>query len=389
MLEYPSPLTHYPLEWVDELAAIKDKESCIRLEKKDIAGLVHSDGLKRFYARLEELSQVEVPPPTAPIPEGPFTFLYVIPKKEHEIRKLAPFINQAFQQTKSQKIVDIGGGIGLLAQSLANQYDLPVTSLDMDPVLQKTGRERHLKNSRLPKNKVDYQNVKVELENAAFRNLLTSETMTIGLHTCGMLAVDHLKVSVKSHTKAMLNMGCCYHKLPDGGSGQNISKFAQELPNKLTLEQFALTLASRAHRKMDEGDFDFKYKVKQFRYALHFLLHDRYGHQAMVNLGNSHPSLYDEPFAVYAMEQFTRMNMLPNESMDELNTYFADPKLQDLIWRMQAATLIRNSFGRLLELYLQLDRVIYLEEQGYNSRLIEFFNEEISPRNLGIYAEAL
>jgi hypothetical protein len=48
--------------------------------------------------------------------------------------------------------------------------------------------------------------------------------------------------------------------------------------------------------------------------------------------------------------------------------------------------LIRWQIGRALELYLLLDRAIYLEENNYTAILAEFFSENISPRNIGILA---
>jgi hypothetical protein len=36
--------------------------------------------------------------------------------------------------------------------------------------------------------------------------------------------------------------------------------------------------------------------------------------------------------------------------------------------------------------HILLDRAIYLEEQGYEVRVEEFFDEELSPRNIGITA---
>ena len=74
------------------------------------------------------------------------------------------------------------------------------------------------------------------------------------------------------------------------------------------------------------------------------------------------------------------------QTAEELDAYYNDPERQQLISKMLAAGLVRNVFGRLLELYIQLDRVIYLEEQGYEARLLEVFEEPVSPRNIAIVA---
>ena len=210
--------------------------------------------------------------------------------------------------------------------------------------------------------------------------------MTLGLHTCGQLANDQIKASVKNNIAGLINFGCCYNKLEDIEGGENISKLAQSLDEPIEMSHFALTLSARAHRKMDEKDYDLKLKVKLYRYAIHFLLHDEYGFKDLVTLGNSSPKLYDESFGTYVLEQFRRINIKTKHSAEELNAWFAEHERQELIWKMLAAGIIRNAMGRVLELYLLLDRVIYLEENGYETELMEFFDESTSPRNIGIVA---
>lgn len=384
MLMYPNPFDGYPMEWIEDLRRFQNKEDVIRLEKKDVQGLIENPSLIEFYSRIEELSALPAIPNYPPMPEEPFTWLFIIPKKQHEIRRLAPHIQHLYQEHKIDQVIDIGGGIGLLAQTLNNQYKMKVMSLDMDPILQKTGTSRHEKNAKDASNKVQYKNIKVE-ERGEFVEIIKENVMPVGLHTCGKLALDLIRVGSSKKVPVIVNFGCCYHTLDKSPDQQNISKFAQNFDN-LWMQKFALTLACRAHRKMDEKDFDLKQKVKYFRYAIHILLHDHYGMKEMVTLGNSSPKLYDQSFGIYALEQFKRINLEPRHTEEELNTFFQNPDLKILIDRMLAAGMIRNALGRVMELYLQLDRAIYLEEQGYKVELNEFFDEEVSPRNIGITA---
>jgi hypothetical protein len=138
---------------------------------------------------------------------------------------------------------------------------------------------------------------------------------------------------------------------------------------------------------MNERDYTFKLKVKRFRYAIHILLHDFYGRSDALTLGNSPRKLYEGPFCEYVKEQFKRLELKLNHTDEELNDFFTNSRLQKTIQQMLAAGLIRNALGRVLELYLLLDRAIFLEESGYRVSLEEFFDEELSPRNIGITAE--
>ena len=49
--------------------------------------------------------------------------------------------------------------------------------------------------------------------------------------------------------------------------------------------------------------------------------------------------------------------------------------------------LLRNLFRRPLELWLLLDRALYLQEQGYKVKLGTFCDYQLSPRNLLLLAE--
>jgi hypothetical protein len=321
------------------------------------------------------------------MPEDRFTWLFIIPKKQHEIKRLAPHIHHLYQKKNIHDVIDIGGGIGLLAQTLSNYFQLNVTSIDMNSHFQETGMERNLKNAKNPNHKVNYKNLKVSSD-SEFSQLLKSNVMPVGLHTCGKLALDLIQVSSAQRVPVLVNFGCCYHTLDVSTDLQNISQFAQN-NDPLWMNKFALTLSCRAHRKMDEKDYALKLKVKLFRYAIHILLFDHYETKELVTLGNSSPKLYDESFGVYVFEQFKRIGINPKHTLRELNIFFKNPDLQILIERMLAAGLIRNALGRVMELYLLLDRAIFLEEKGYKVEVQEFFDEELSPRNIGITAELI
>lgn len=385
MLMYPTPLEDYDPVWIEDLMRFQDKKDVIKLEKKDVFSLIKCPSLIDFYQKILTLSLVPAIKTYPPMPEDRFTWLFIIPKKQHEIKKLAPHIDALYQQHNIESILDIGGGIGLLAQTLNNYFKHKVCSIDLNAEFQKTGIERHDKNAKDPYNKVSYKNIKVDHQ-SSFTNLLNSGVMPVGLHTCGKLALDIIQLASQKNVPVIVNFGCCYHSLDSSPDLQNISQFAKD-NHPIWMNKFALTLACRAHRKMDEKDYDLKLKVKLYRYAIHILLHDYYGIKKLVTLGNSNPKLYDKSFGEYALEQFKRIQIEPKHTQLELNTFFADSNLKLLIDKMLAAGLIRNALGRVLELYLLLDRVIYLEEQGYTVQIEEFFDEELSPRNLGITAQ--
>jgi hypothetical protein len=380
MLRYPNPLEGYPQDWIDELMEISELKTLLEIERKNVEGHLKNETLLKFFRDVLTLCEVPKAASLTLAPTSKTTFLYVIPKKEHEIRHLAPYIAKFAQDHSIERLIDIGGGIGLLAQTVNSLYGTPITSVDMDEKLQKTGQER-LKKLTLLSAPVEYECLKVDPSEIKFKALLGPHRATIGLHTCGGLAVTQIKTSIEQNCKGVINFGCCYHKLLP--HEQNLSEFARQ-NGGIEFNQFALTLSARAHKKFSLQDMELKWKVKFFRYTFHFIMCDHHDQWNTLNLGNSHKSLYEKSFAEYALDQFERIGVKSKLSYDELNNYFEREENKKLIRQMLSAALIRDALSRLLELYLLIDRCLYLEEQGHQTQLLSFFDETISPRDLGI-----
>jgi hypothetical protein len=384
LLQYPHSLSPFNEAWLDFLEHA-DEELLFSLEKKEFHHLSLPSDLKTHWQEMEDLTRInefnrEIP--THPF--DAFAFLKIKPKKEHEIKILTRAVDGLMKDYKLEQVVDIGGGIGYLAQSIANYYFYPVTSIDMDPVLQNTGRLRNLKNQRKGSTLVNYLQEKLDLGNEKLIPLFNNKTISLGLHTCGELANTHLEMAIKGQSGALINLGCCYYKLSKNNT-YNISQFAQTNQN-LKLNMYALTLATLAHKQMGHWDFQFKNMVKNYRYAFHMYLFHEKGITDFLSVGNSSQRYYEGDFASYAKEQMKRLNIEHTDSDESLNNFFQDPTRTRLIRRMILAGILRGIYGRPLELYLLIDRALYLEENGYTAKLVPYFDEELSPRNIGIQA---
>ena len=53
---------------------------------------------------------------------------------------------------------------------------------------------------------------------------------------------------------------------------------------------------------------------------------------------------------------------------------------------MFLANIIRWQFGKAVEHALLTDRCLYLEENGFDVEMAEYFDSDLSPRNIGILA---
>lgn len=380
--QYPTPFQYYNQEWIDYLINLPE-EKLFCLEKKDFKNIEMPKDLYELFTKSYELTQLPQAKKIEANPYDHYAFLKIKPKKIHEIKTIAPYVAKIYQEEGLLNVIDIGGGIGYMAQTLSNYFNLTVSSIDMDPVLQNTGKLRNQKNAKDPSNKVNYINSQIDLKNLELKEIFTGKSLSLGLHTCGDLANSQIELTAQGKQKGLLNFGCCYYRLAKNNV-VNISLEAKK--NPISLNLFALTLATRAHKKLDHWDFEFKSKVKFYRYALHFYLYDVLGVKEFVSVGNSTEKLYNQDFATYTKEQLKRLNLSTTDQDDTLNAYFEKKEIQKLIYQMIYSGIIRGIFGRPLELYVLLDRCLYLEEHGYNVSLEEFFNEEVSPRNIGITA---
>lgn len=382
MLQYPNSFEGYPEAWIEELLGWITPEKTLRLTYDEGWDELTKE-LQEFHQATQALSAFPKARARLPVPATPESWVKITPKKQHELEHLAPLLAEFMREHRLDDVVDIGGGLGHLAQTLAHHYHLPVLSLDMDGELQTAGLRWQVHkwpDSRFP---VRYQTHRIDHEDRAFTELLRPTTLTTGLHTCGGLAVAHLAAAAKARA-GLANMGCCYHKLE--AREVNLSKDAQA--NPLPWGLYALTLASGAHHKVNLADITFRNQMKRHRYVLHFLLHDHFGVTTPVRLGNADPQSYHGPFATYARDQLSRLGLTYAGSDDSLNAFRADETRQRLVDRMLAAALVRDQFGRVLESTLLVDRALWLEENGFRARLVEVFDGKISPRNLLLLASA-
>ena len=384
MLLYPHSFDYFDSEWLDEINQIEDLELLVQLEKKLHQNVIKGASLYEFYENVERLTRFPAGGSLPAMPENKYTWLHIVPKKKHEIQQLGPVINHYYQEHQIERMIDIGGGIGLLSQTLSNAYPIKITSVDMDGKLQETGRKRHQKNSR-GLHQVEFKQIKVSKDEPCFLEELNANRMTVGLHTCGPLAVSQIQASVEKKVKTIINLGCCYLKLNEGDD-QNLSNYAQSFTEPLLMNQYALTLACGAHRKVSLDSVSFKRSVKYYRYAIHALLIDKYQRADILVFGNSSAKDYYGSFSDYVKTQFGKVGLEVLHSTDELENYYRE-KLP-IIKKMYAAGFIRDALSRVLEVYLLLDRAVYLEENNYQVEIVELFDENISPRNLAIIAHS-
>lgn len=354
------------LEWVDELQSLP-KIKVLELENSRTPKDISSKSYTSFLEKVNELCSLEKTKNyKTNIPN--LLKKKVSKKKQHEITQ----IKSLLERSQAENLIDIGSGAGHLSSVLLYENDKKSLCVDQQQEFQQIGKKKLERDAPDIYKRINFKNAKIT-KNFTIPQL--PNALLIGLHTCGNLSVDLILAFANKPTEEFLNYGCCYHKLDDDYF--NISQLSKE--NKLCLSNHALTMAAKSYKDLSLDDFNFRNKVKSYRYSIHLLMESKLN-LGFKTLGNAKAEDYNGSFLEYVR------NFLPeakNIQDEEINVFFK--KVQSSVEQIILMGVIRSHLSRLVELYIILDRAIFLRENHFNVKVLETFDKNISPRNIAIY----
>ena len=288
----------------------------------------------------------------------------------HVLRTFYPRIGQ---------LVDVGAGRGQLTTRAASALSVPALGLERDG--------ERVAVARLLARLLD-EDAQVEFLTTDFiTDNLTSETsvlerlervpdrLLLALHGCGELG-DALVRSAVSLSAHVLLLACCPQKIraqqrpPLAGCGPTLPKQVLGLANVLSRTAGI------------EGSLVSELATKEARLALRYLFEARgiavpAGEEMRgVNRRKVHAGL-----AVLALAA-CQARGLPYPSEIELHT--AATRAHDQYLARRRLSLPRSMLGRVLEIFLALDRAMFLLAAGYTVRVVELFPVGVSPRNIAV-----
>ena len=210
---------------------------------------------------------------------------------------------------------------------------------------------------------------------------LDSDKTVVALHACGDLHVRLLRLASQQGCRQVAVAPCCYNRI-EAQHYQPLSTAAQASSLQLSLDDLGLPLSetvtagARVRRQRDTS----------MARRLGFDLLQRQQRQCDDYLPT--PSLpvawLDKPFEAYCRD-LAALKQLPLSGTPDWAA------LEAAGWQRLAEVRnlerVRNLFRRPLELWLVLDRALFMEEQGYAVRLGLFCDYPLTPRNLLILAE--
>lgn len=209
-------------------------------------------------------------------------------------------------------------------------------------------------------------------------SLFAGEQHAVALHACGELHLALMRHGTERRTRSISLSPCCYHLIPQD-SYQPLSRTAKESPLSLSKMDLKLPLQETVTAPPQVR----RRRRLELSYRLGFDSLQRSqrggGYQPLPTLPKAVLDQGFEAFCQWACER-KGLRLDLTQSDDFLRQ---GASRVSLVEQMET---VRQLFRRPLEIWLALDRVLFLEERGYEVSLTEFCERSATPRNLLIQA---
>lgn len=271
--------------------------------------------------------------------------------------------------------VDWCAGKGHLGRLLAWQGGQPLTCLEQNPALNQAGAALSAALS------VDAQHLDADVLAADTATRLDRQDSVIALHACGQLHVSLLQQGVAVHCRQLALSPCCYNRI-ESEQYRPLSKCAGSTLLRLNKDDLALPLqetVTAGQRERDQRD-----RSMAWRLAFDLWQREARGLDEYLPTPSKPPGGVAQSFADFCRSLAAHHQL----QLAEPSSWQA---LEGLGWQRLAQVrnleLLRALFRRPLEVWLLLDRALYLQEAGYRVKLGEFCAPSLTPRNLLLLAE--
>ncbi|MEZ8052649.1 methyltransferase [Vibrio atlanticus] len=264
-------------------------------------------------------------------------------------------------------------GKGFLGRILSQQSDQKVTSFEWQQSLCESGQKI------ADDQKLEMDFVQGDAFSKDADRVFNSNQHAVALHACGDLHVELVKKSVSHGLPAVTISPCCYHLIRDE-SYQAMSSVAKS--SALTLSKSDLRIPLQ--ETVTGGERVKRHRQLEMSYRLGFsqLLKGELGVDEYIPVPSIKKSELSEGFESFCCWASEVKDISLGSDID-FDSYLIQGEA--LFWEMEKLSLVQQVFRRPLEIWLALDRAIYLQEQGYQASIEEFCERSVTPRNLLIH----
>lgn len=375
----PRPFTALSLDWEAELPELALWLRSRSLEQAEAAHnqphLLHAPEPFQQLAS-QSLALTQLPDLRAPVPSPVPEILsrHIPGRKWQQISYFAATLTRQWT-TAPNHWLDWCAGKGHLGRLLAWQGGQPLICLERDVAL-------NLEGAKLGQlSGVSSQHLDADvLTDQAWRHLQPGHSV-VALHACGQLHMTLLEQAARRQCVQLALSPCCYNRISTE-TYQPLSAAARRGQLQLSRDDLGLPM----QESITAGQRTRRLRDQSMAWRLAFDLWQR---QAR----NTDDYLPTPSRPESAMQLGLRDFCLDLAAHHDLQmTEPADwTELEQKGWQRLAQVrnleLLRGLFRRPLEVWLLLDRALYLQEAGYQVQAGEFCDYQLTPRNLLLLAE--
>ncbi|GAA5317919.1 MAG: hypothetical protein AseanaTS_31270 [Candidatus Pelagadaptatus aseana] len=282
----------------------------------------------------------------------------------------------AAQVDTVEPILDWCSGKGHLARLLAVSQQVEVDCLEFDQGLCDAGAKMAM-DQELPLS-FHCHDVLKPLPAALHQKAHYSTA----LHACGNLHLAVIQHAVKHSISGLSVSPCCYHKVPEQVY-MPLSAIGKNSGLQLTRDDLALSVAET----VTGGNRDRLAREKERLWRLGFDLLQRQvrGVDEYLAVPSVPKSRLAGDFQSFCDWCFTKKGVAAPSSSIAVERYLE--QAQTVLIDIRKFELIHQPFKRAIELWLILDRCLYLQDNGFKVGLTAFCDRQLTPRNLLINAQ--
>ena len=372
----PKPFTHLQLDWEAQYPELSQWLRGRSLEQADAAQ--HQPHLLKApapYPALAEkaalLSQLPVLPARAEQAINPRLAVDVPGRKWQQIQAFGGCLQF---NPPPRHWLDWCAGKGHLGRYLAHRQGT-LTCLERDATLVASGQQLSDKLG------LSASHIALDVMQPLASEHLAPWHTPVALHACGDLHTRLMQLASAAGCTQLAIAPCCYNRTREDHY-QPLSAAGQASALHLSRDDLGLvqcetvTAGIRVRKQRDLS--------MTRRLGFDLLQREVLGNLAYMNTPSLPASWLQRPFSDYCME-LARLKNLPLESEPDWLAFEAAG--QQRLAVVRNLELVRNLFRRPLEIWLILDRALYLSAQGYQVRLGSFCDPLLTPRNLLLLAE--
>ncbi|MFO7706189.1 MAG: methyltransferase, partial [Halopseudomonas sp.] len=367
-----SPFTQHQLPWEQdwpELAAWLRSRSLAQAEQAhtQLYALDAPEPFRQLCQQAEALNQVP-DWSTEPPQSWPEQLERHIPgRKWQQITRFAQASQRGWSQPPRHWL-DWCAGKGHLGRLLAWQGGQPLTCLEQDAQLNQDGQ------ALSQALQLNARHLDCDVMTPRAWHQLRPDHCLLALHACGQLHMTLLEQAVIAGCAQIALSPCCYNRI-DGDNYQPLSTLARRSRLQLTKQDLGLplqathTAGQRTRRLRDQS--------MAWRLAFDMWQREVTGRDLYLPTPSRPESAMGQGIAVFCND-LAAYHGLPPAPLAEWAR--REPRGWQRLAEVRNLELVGGLFHRPLEVWLLLDRVLFLQEAGYTVNLGLFAPAHLTPR---------